>query len=165
MFWDSSALVPLLVSELRSAEVAQLLDDDHGPVTWWASTVECASALHRRHRESGLTRTELETALRQLSALSPALTYILPVEEVRTRAASLLALHALRAADALQLAAALTWTEGLPKGDRFVCLDRRLREAAHLQGFTVVPGDELPMMAHDAPRKPRRRKSSQPATR
>ena len=91
-------------------------------------------------------------------APAPALAYILPVDEVRTRAAGLLTLHPLRAADALQLAAALTWTEGLPKGERFVCLDRRLREAARLQGFTAMPGDDLALRVHDAPRKPRRRK-------
>lgn len=157
MFWDSSALVPLLVSELRSEELAPLLEADRGAVAWWGSPVECASALHRRHREGGLTRAELETALRRLRGLTPALAYILPVDEVRTRASGLLALHALRAADALQLAAALTWAEGLPKGEPFVCLDQRLREAARLQGFTVTPGDDLVSMVHDAPRPRRRR--------
>lgn len=158
MFWDSSALVPLLVSELRSGEAARLLDDDPGPVAWWLSPVECASALHRRHREGGLTRAELDAALGRLRGLTPALAYILPVDEVRTRAAGLLALHALRAADALQLAAALVWTEGLPNGERFVCLDQRLREAARAQGFTVMPGEEPPLLAHDTPPKPRRRR-------
>jgi hypothetical protein len=162
MFWDSSALVPLLVSELRSAETARLLEGDRAPVAWWASPVECASALHRRHREGGLTRAELAAALARLRQLVPALACILPVDAVRARAGGLFSLHPLRAADALQLAAALVWTEGLPDGERFACLDRRLREAARAQGFTVVPGDELPLMAHDAPRRARRRRT-QPA--
>lgn len=158
MFWDSSALVPLLATELRSLELTQLLERDRAPVAWWASPVECASALHRRLRERALTRGEFEGALGRLRTLSPALAYILPVEAVRVRAAGLLALHPLRAADALQLAAALVWTEGLPTGERFVCLDRRLREAARAQSFTVVPGDELPMMVHDAPLPTRSRR-------
>jgi hypothetical protein len=45
----------------------------------------------------------------------------------------------LRAADALQLAAALIWCEEQPAGEVFVCLDDRLREAARREGFTLVP--------------------------
>jgi uncharacterized protein len=52
-------------------------------------------------------------------------------------ACSLLELHPLRAADALQLAAALAWCEGKPKSNVFLTLDRRLKEAAGLAGFTL----------------------------
>lgn len=156
MFWDASALVPLLVSELRSWEVIDLLRDDPAPVVWWASPVECSSALHRRNREGKLPDAQLDAALQRLRELTSATAFILPTEEVRTRAVGLLALHPLRAADSLQLAAALTWTEGLATGEPFVCLDRRLRDAARLQGFSVKPSDEMPTLAHDAPRKRRR---------
>jgi hypothetical protein len=157
MFWDASALVPLLVSELRSFELAALLDDDRAPMAWWASPVECASALHRRAREGKLKRDALQAALERLRSLSTGLNFVLPIEEVRTRATTLLPLHSLRAADGLQLAAALVAVEGLPAGEPFVCLDRRLREAAHLQGFAVQPSDGLPLIARDAPRRVTRR--------
>ncbi len=159
MFWDASALVPILVDELRSFEVAALLEDDPLPMAWWATPVECASALHRRAREGKLKREPLDRALQRLRALSTGLTFVLPTEELRTRAATLLPLHSLRAADALQLAAALVATEGLPAGEPFVCLDRRLREAAHLQGFSVRPPEALPLIAHDAPRRRPSRRS------
>ena len=45
----------------------------------------------------------------------------------------------LRAGDALQLSAALTWTEDAPRGETFVCLDARLRDAASRQGFAIRP--------------------------
>jgi hypothetical protein len=45
----------------------------------------------------------------------------------------------LRAADALQLAAALVWCQGDPLQHGFVCLDQRLREAARREGFTALP--------------------------
>jgi predicted nucleic acid-binding protein len=159
MFWDASALVPILVDELRSFEVAALLEDDPLPMAWWATPVECASALHRRAREGKLKRDALDQALGRLRALSTGMTFVMPTEEVRTRATTLLPLHSLRAADALQLAAALVSVEGLPAGEPFVCLDKRLRESAHLQGFSVRPSDGLPLIAHDTPRRgPARRR-------
>jgi hypothetical protein len=59
--------------------------------------------------------------------------------EVRENAARALLLHPLRAADSLQLAAALLWTRGRPAGHDLVCLDERLREAATSEGFAVLP--------------------------
>ena len=64
-----------------------------------------------------------------------------PGGALRERALRLLASHNLRAADALQLAAALVWAEERPAGRIFICLDARLREAARLDGFTVLPED------------------------
>ncbi len=48
-------------------------------------------------------------------------------------------IHPLRAADAMQLAAALVWTEDATSGAEFVCLDQNLREAALKEGFTILP--------------------------
>ncbi|HSJ25022.1 MAG TPA: hypothetical protein VK929_10160 [Longimicrobiales bacterium] len=62
------------------------------------------------------------------------------MEHVRTTAMRLLRTHPLRAADALQLAAALAWAPA-PAGDVFVTLDERLATAATLEGFTVLPAD------------------------
>lgn len=57
----------------------------------------------------------------------------------REQAGRALLLHPLRAADALQLAAALVWSRGQVAGHHFVCLDQRFREAARREGFTVLP--------------------------
>ena len=64
---------------------------------------------------------------------------IQPTDHVRERAEQLIAVYPLRAADALQLAAALTWCENQPWNERFVCLDKRLRDAARKEGFSVLP--------------------------
>jgi hypothetical protein len=50
-----------------------------------------------------------------------------------------LALHDLRAADALQLAAALIACDEQPALLPFVTLDRRLADAARREGFRVLP--------------------------
>ena len=60
------------------------------------------------------------------------------LEALRERAEGLLRRHPLRAGDALQLAAALTWAQSRPKGMRFLSLDARLSEAADREGFTVI---------------------------
>lgn len=65
-----------------------------------------------------------------------------PSDAIRERARRLIALHPLRAADALQLAAALDWCGGNTRGESFVCLDDRLRGAATLEGFRVLPYSE-----------------------
>ena len=139
MFWDSSAVVPLLLPDVRSAEIATLLRSDAEPALWWVSPVECQSALYRRHREGVLPPTALAQALERLKALMADVDVVAPAPPLRERAGRLLAGHPLRAADALQLAAALLWCNESPQGDAFVCLDERLAEAARREGFTVLP--------------------------
>jgi hypothetical protein len=139
MFWDSSAVVPLLLPDVRSAEIATLLRSDAEPALWWVSPVECQSALYRRHREGVLPPAALAQALERLKALMADVDVVAPAPPLRERAGRLLAGHPLRAADALQLAAALVWCNESPQGDAFVCLDERLAEAARREGFTVLP--------------------------
>lgn len=139
MFWDSSAIVPLLVPETRSAELQSLLSGDRGVAIWWGSPVECQSALYRRHRANPLPSALLTTALERLRTLVEDVDIVAPTEDIRRRAGRLLATHSLRAGDALQVAAALVWCEDQPTGELFVCLDDRLREVAAREGFSLHP--------------------------
>jgi hypothetical protein len=63
---------------------------------------------------------------------------ILPNEEVRVEARLLLCTYPLRAAESLQLAAAIIWCSKRPQGRIFICSEVRLREAAANAGFTVL---------------------------
>lgn len=139
MFWDSSAVIPLLLPESRSEAMASLLRSGSEFVVWWGSPVECQSALYRRYREGELPASRLSEALRRLAALTADADVVAPTPRVRDRAGRLLAIHPLRAADALQLAAALVWCEEAPAGAPFACLDGRLAEAARREGFDVTP--------------------------
>ena len=136
-FWDASAVVPLIVNELRSPAVRSLYQIDAGLEVWWGSSVECVSALTRRNRQ-GQVAGGLEAALERLAILSFAWHEIPPGDRVRDTAQMLLRVHDLRAADAFQLAAALQVAEGRPPSLEFLSLDRRLSEAAHREGFRVV---------------------------
>jgi hypothetical protein len=105
---------------------------------WWGSVVECWSAFARLRREGLLTRhTEVEIRGRLGTFLAHGVE-ILPSEEVRLQAGNLLNRHDLRAADALQLAAALVCFPP-PAAGEFLTFDERLREAARSEGLTCLP--------------------------
>ena len=137
-YWDSSALVALIVEESTSAERRALLRQDHRIVTWWGSGIECASAVNWLHREGGMDRTELGQSLEQLKALAATWLEVRPLERVRRRALRLLRVHPLRSADALQLAAALTAADEDPTSLDIVSSDARLSTAAQMEGFRAV---------------------------
>ena len=105
---------------------------------WWASEVECVSALVRREREGMLAARMLEIALRQLREFAGAWLEVEPNDLIRETAVRILRVHALRAADALQLAAAFATAERRPASLEMVTLDERLAVAARKEGFTVV---------------------------
>jgi predicted nucleic acid-binding protein len=139
MFWDSSAVVPVLVPEGRSEALTAKLAGDREVVIWWATPLECQSAIERGHRDALLPKAIRAQAQERLRALVEHADAVAPTDEVRRRAARLVAGHSLRAADALQLAAALIWCEEQPHAETFVSLDDRLREAAQKEGFSVEP--------------------------
>lgn len=115
-----------------------LLEEDETMVVWWATRVECVSAITRRIREGILGEEDEELSRTALGTLAEGWSEMQPTTRLRLLAERLLAKHPLRAADALQLAAALRW-RGEQEEGRLVCLDTRLREAAREEGFSVMP--------------------------
>ena len=136
-YWDSSALVTLLVEEPQSAERRATIREDPVIVTWWGSRIECASALNRLERERRFEGDGFDRSMDQLGLLAASWIEIGPLGQVRKRAIRLLRLHPLRAADALQLAAALAAADEDPQQLDLVCSDDCLSRAAHREGFTV----------------------------
>ena len=66
-YWDSSAIVPLVVGESLSKAAADCLRADAGIITWWVTPVECVSALARREREGNLTAAGMSQAIKRLA--------------------------------------------------------------------------------------------------
>ncbi len=137
-FWDASAIIPLLADEPAREQLLALLEADHEMLAWWGTPVEIASALARREREQLLTANEVEAALESARALAESWHEIVPSATVRRTAERLLRVHALRAADSLQLAAALIAANHDPATLEIVCLDARLATAARREGFNVL---------------------------
>ena len=136
-FWDSSAVVPLLVVEQQRDELLALLQRDPRMLVWWGTPVECTAALARREREGALSVADAGAALERLRDVAVTWQEILPSDAVRSTAQRLLRVHPLRAADSLQLAAAVIAAEHEPATLEIVSLDERLNEAASREGFRV----------------------------
>ena len=137
-FWDSSALVPLLVPEAMSRPLQRLYEGDPVMFAWWATEIECTSAIACRQRLGQLREDVVTEAFARLSALRAGWHEVEPGEEMRESAKRLLRVHDLRTADALQLAAAFFVAEARPSTIEFVSLDDRLLAAARREGFSAT---------------------------
>jgi predicted nucleic acid-binding protein len=137
-FWDASAIVPLLVAERTTRRLQALAAKDPVLLVWWGSEIECVSALTRLERDGALSAQALTLALRRLRQLTDGWHEIDPSDAIREAAARFLRVHPLRAADALQLAAAFLAAERRPASLEIVTLDERLGTAARKEGFVVM---------------------------
>lgn len=138
-FWDSSALVPLLVREAATPVVRQALKGDSEMLVWALSPAEVSGALWRRRRAGDLDEAGRAAAEAGLERLAELWTEVVDLTAVVRRTRRLLGVHPLRTADALQLAAALAACADQPELLEVVTLDDRLAEAARREGFAVTP--------------------------
>ncbi len=136
-YWDTSALVPLMADEARTRAIELLHAGDTAIVTWWGTTVECASALARREREG----YEVARGREVHGLLAASWREVASSEDLRRVALRVVRTHTLRGGVALQLAAALSAAEGGQELLPFVTLDVRLAEAAKKEGFRVIGPD------------------------
>ena len=113
-------------------------DEDPSMFVWWATPVEVVSAVARRERDGQLTLSEASAALQRLDVLASGWYELQPSPRLRLTARRLLRVHPLRAADALQLAAAVLAVDREATSLEFVCLDEQLGEAARREGFPVL---------------------------
>lgn len=136
-FWDSSAIVPLIIDEHGRDQLLALLEADPVMVVWWGTPVELVSALVRRERDGTLPSPVAAAAVERVRRLERAWHQVAPTEVLRQQAQRLLRVHPLRAADSLQLAAALRVAGDDPTSVSFVTLDQRLLGAAQREGLRV----------------------------
>jgi hypothetical protein len=137
-FWDTSGIVPLCCHQPASSQANRNARLYGNQLVWWAAPVEAVSAINRLMREGALTAEQVRQALHRLDYLRRRWSEIQPTEELRTHAERLLRPHSLRAADALQLAAALVWCNNRPRGRHFIGADNALLGAAETEGFSVI---------------------------
>jgi len=136
-FWDSSALVALVVHEEGTPHRQHALRDDAEVLVWYGTPTEIESAIQKRRREAALPADQEAITREKLAVLSGMWQEVQATLPVRERALRLLRVHPLRAADAFQLAAALIVCEEQTKGFYFHTSDDRLAAAAAAEGFVV----------------------------
>ena len=137
-YWDSSALIPLLFAESVSARAHEVQGDDPAIVTWWGTAIECVSALTRRERDGNLSPAALGLAIGRVRAAAKSWTEVVPSDELREQSIRLLRVHRLRAADAIQLGAAIVAAQFQPGTLDFVSFDKNQKVAADKEGFRVI---------------------------
>lgn len=140
-FWDTSAVVPLLLEQSSSEFARANLAADGQLLVWWGTSVEIESALARFARERPKEEDVLSEAQIRFTALAGSWFEVQPSLDVKGRARNLLRRYPLRAADSLQLAAALVASGNGGSPIPFVCADARLGAAAQREGLPVLfPG-------------------------
>lgn len=130
-------MVKWFVEEERSPEVERLRTEATAAVSH-LTQVELVSALARRHREGSITAEGLEALLTTSAEELAGVVLVQLSETVLRRAQDLLLRHPLRAADALQLSSCLELQERLQQSVGFAAFDRRLNEAAKLEGLRLA---------------------------
>lgn len=138
-FWDSSAIIPLLVLEEQTEYCVNAFKADNEIMVWTMSKIEVFSALCRRIRENALNLESFESANRRMNDLFDIAFDIVSISKVKQRALRLLQVHPLKAADALQLASVLVATQEDTSKVSIMCFDEILKQAARREGFTVNP--------------------------
>lgn len=137
-FWDASAIVPLLMMEPTTSALQALTVKDPSMLVWWSTEVECASAIARLERDGALDGSAVTQAFERLKQLARGWHEVDPSDAIRESAVRFLRVHPLRAADALQLAAAFIAAERRPQSLDLVTLDDRLAAAARKEGFVLI---------------------------
>lgn len=137
-FWDASAIVPLVMAEVTTKTLQGLAAAGPAMLVWWATEVECASAIARLEREGALDPPAVIEAFDRLKRLADGWHEVDASDAVREAAIRFLRVHQLRAADALQLAAAFVAAERRPSSLEIITLDERLAAAARKEGFVLT---------------------------
>ncbi len=138
IFWDSSAIVPLLVNEPKTEETHTFLQNDRTMMVWCLTYLEATSALNRRLRSDDIHFGHFRAGEERLKRLALSWDQILFSDKLSKLAARILRTHPLRCADSLQLAAALVAGGNDPSQINFLSYDERLSEAAVREGLSVI---------------------------
>jgi hypothetical protein len=138
-FWDSSAIIPLLVLEDKTEYCISAFQTDKEIMVWTMSKVEVFSALCRSFKENTLTEGTFELAKKRMTDLFDIAFEIVSISKVKERALRLSQVHTLKAADALQLASVLVATQEVTSKLPIMCFDEKLKQAAKLEGFAINP--------------------------
>ena len=138
-FWDSSALFPLIIDDFHTARARVILSTDDSIVSSFITPVEISSAIWRRRHARLLSSEADRAADAQFASLSNRWVTLGEISDITATALSVVSRHALRAGDAIQLAAALVARAKLRTVRlEFVTFDIRLASAAREEGLRVL---------------------------
>jgi uncharacterized protein len=123
--------------------------DANGARTTTIAYVEATSTVTRMRKGNRLSPAKHRAALNELDAIWPTLDVHEVTDRLLQAAAKTARDRALRAFDAVHLAAALAFAEG--EEIAFACWDHELSEAASRHGFALIPGQSCHDLVRLAP--------------
>jgi predicted nucleic acid-binding protein len=136
VYFDSSALVKLVVEEAGTDLASELWDGCDAPVSSRLAYPEVRAALAASHRNADLTTGELRASEAAWDEFWAAIRPVELTRDVEQRAGDLAGRRALRGADAVHLASALA----VGTTDLVVAVwDRRLRAGVVAEHLAVAP--------------------------
>ena len=145
LYLDASALVKRYIAEPGASEVTGAIAAAEVVGTSLISRAEVSAALAKAVRVGTLTRQEAASALQVFRSEWPNLVRVQATEVLVTRADELAWELGLRGYDAMHLASALLWQEGMGERVTVATFDRQLWKAAEQRGMIPFP-DDLPAM-------------------
>ena len=141
MFADTSAIVKLYVEEVSAEVMRSITDVAISELT----RVELPAALWRKHRAGELSSESAGVLSGAFEADyyrsegDGRYTVVRVSDAIMVTAALLVARSDLRAGDAIQLASAVLARQAEPELTTFAAFDARLRTAAAIEGFALLP--------------------------
>ena len=134
-YFDTSALVPLIISESSSVTCGRLWNEATRVISTRLIYPEARAALAQAERMRRLTATELGQAVQDLDAIALEISYLEITAGLAASAGDLAQTHGLRGYDAVHLASA-----ALLSDDELVLVtgDRGLGAAARTIGIAVA---------------------------
>ena len=134
-YFDTSALVPLVITEPASATCGRLWNEATRVVSTRLIYPVARAALAQAERMHRLTAAEAARAVDDLDAIALQISYLEITAELAASAGDLAQTHGLRGYDAVHLASA-----ALVNDDEFVLVtgDRDLGQAARAIGLSVA---------------------------
>lgn len=137
-YFDTSALVPLLVDESATVDALRFWSESDRVATARIAVVETAAALAQAARIGRLTKAQHREAKHGAAHMFDR-TDLVEIDTALIQVAAHVAeLHSLRGYDAVHLAAAMALSDGFLV---FVAGDRALLRAAKSAGFTTAALD------------------------
>ena len=141
LYLDASAAVKRYVAEQGSAEVRQTIATAAVVGIVVLGRVEIVAALAKAVRMRALSAMEAEAARQVLRAEWPDYVRLRTTEALASRADDLAWQYGLRGYDAVHLAAALLWQDGLEESVTLATFDRQLWQAGRRSGLAMFPTD------------------------
>ena len=138
LYLDTSALVKLYVDEPGRDAVMAALAADATVATQQIAYIEAHAAFSRAERDGRLAHADLERIRSELDRDWPSYLVIRLSQALLEQAVKLVDSFALRAYDAVHLAAAQTLARETGEPLSFACFDRRLNRAADVLGMAVI---------------------------